>query len=347
MKNVNVSTARSAEGLIFALACAAMIVASAGGHWDGYIHAKQGHTLLAIPHLIILGGLALFGVTGALALFVLARSPSPLGPAQRRSMWLVAVGGLGVPAAALFDQAWHVIIGEDKTVWSVPHLLLLFFAGVVFLGCTLAAASRRSRVGLAWVTFSDWLVVLLAGVMFLPLFVAFAEYDQPILGWLADVRPGYAYPLAVSVAATFLLVVAASIMRKAGSITVSALGAYALYAGAGYVVSMSLDYYTIFPPFPLVVPALALDVWLYISRNTQNSYAFPLWAYLVSSALTATICYWTVVAWAVLYTHDKLPQQLSGSGEDWARWYGFALMMSVCVAVLARAVVLSLRSNET
>lgn len=336
----NSSSASTRERLLLTLAFTAMIVSSAGGHWDGWLHAKQGHTLLAIPHLIILAGFFLFGITGALALFLLKTdSGSRLKRGQCRGTWLVAIGGLGVPGAAFFDQAWHWVLGEDQTIWSLPHVLLLFFAALIFFGGALTIVSRRSHAQFAWVKSSDWPALLLLGTMLLPFFIAFAEFDQPILSWLSNVRPGHIYPVTTSLAATFLLVAIASILKRYGAVTAVALGAYLLYSGSSFVVSLTVDYYDMLPSFPIVIPALALDTCLYLSRRWVNLSFSKLSEYLILCALTATVSYWTVIAWASLYTQGKLPQQLSGSIENWAAWYGMILGMSVAVAVFTRALV--------
>lgn len=336
----NPNNISAGEYLLLTLTLTAMAVASAGGHWDGWMHAKQGHTLFAIPHLIILAGFFLFGITGALALFLLkgtSRSHSNSG--QWKGVWLVAIGGFGVPGAAFFDQAWHWVLGEDQTIWSLPHLLLLFFATLTFFGGALTVVSKRSHQRFTFVKFSDWLVLLFFGTMLLPFFVALAEYDQPILGWLANVRPGYAYPLVTSFAATFFLVTIASIFKRYGAVTVVALGTYLLYSGSGFIVSFMVDYYDMLPSFPIVVPALALDTCLYFYRRRANLSFSKLSEYMILCVLTATVSYWTVILWASLYTHNKLPQQLSGNIENWIAWYGIVLGISVALAILAKALV--------
>ena len=112
-----------------------------GGQWDSWLHAKQGHTLFAAPHLIIICSLVMFFLCGVLA-FIILKKNKGLSISERKGLWFVLVGGIIIPPALIVDEAWHKFLGIDMTAWSLPHAIMFASVALVLIGLTIF--SRRN-----------------------------------------------------------------------------------------------------------------------------------------------------------------------------------------------------------
>lgn len=291
-----------------------------GGQWDAWLHVKQGHELFAIPHLIIIAGLVFFALAGFCAFLTLLKNSKELQPTQKRGLWLAMLGGAVVFPALAFDEGWHRFIGLDQTFWSAPHAILFAALAAVLLG--LALFTHKNRV----------LPTLFFATMILLGLFSLGDFDQPHMqDVMQRLRPGFTYPLAVTGIFTFAFLLTMSVTRRIGHgyITAAALLAWGFFMGTGVLVGTIGGFMHAILPFPIVIPALVLELCLFLfdvnfllavskdpaqlSIKPKNMFAFAFF--------TATACYIAVIAWSALYTQTDTPQQLSGNLRDWIGWY--------------------------
>lgn len=115
-----------------------IVTGMAGGYMDVWWHFKGlVETFATIPHLIIyasvfLGGVATLGAVARelvrIRAFAPARIPHVTGLA------LTGTGSLLELIAGVSDNIYHNLMGFDVTIWSPPHLLVIFGGVVNALG---------------------------------------------------------------------------------------------------------------------------------------------------------------------------------------------------------------------
>jgi hypothetical protein len=139
------------------LAMVSLLTALLGMYWDIALHVGIGRDEgpLANPaHYLILAGL--YGVFSAGILAVaLPRAGQRPGPAALRlgRDWYAPVGGVLMAACGAFaligfplDDVWHRLFGQDVTLWSPTHLMLIGGAGMTLVGqAVLLTEGMRAR----------------------------------------------------------------------------------------------------------------------------------------------------------------------------------------------------------
>jgi hypothetical protein len=132
-----------------------------GLYWDIAFHIDEGRdeAVATLPHILVLGGIAAVIFAGFLHAWLPGRrKPGEVQVGGGRASFsagglvLVACSGVVLIAFAL-DDAWHELFGEDLTLWSPSHLLMVAGAGTAVVGLWLLMRdahageedSRRSR----------------------------------------------------------------------------------------------------------------------------------------------------------------------------------------------------------
>ncbi|OGO67194.1 MAG: hypothetical protein A2Z37_16825 [Chloroflexi bacterium RBG_19FT_COMBO_62_14] len=150
-----------------------------GGIWDIQWHLAIGRDSLWIPpHLLVIvafvSGVCL--VTWMIAYEThLTRSGEHLADTIRLGPIYAPLGFFGVfvgYAAALlsggFDELWHRMFGIDVTLWSPPHLAIMFSTMIVdySLLIGLSVSARRMGLKLRWDSPFFWAFVLVGAYTF-------------------------------------------------------------------------------------------------------------------------------------------------------------------------------------
>ncbi len=294
---------------------AATALVSIGSLWDTLIHITRGHWLLAPAHLVILAATVLFTVCGGAALVFMRRANAT----TRRSLKIVLAGSvLVVVSLTIFDELWHVFFGLDTTGWSPPHLLfwlgmLIELFGLVLLSRIVAGAraplSDSSR-------HHGELLFLCAAILVILLF-NFLEYDVPASADIAEERPPFTYPVAGTfLFVTGLLVVMAAIAQPF-AVTIAAAIAWLFFGMTGLMIGQFSGFSYVVFPFPIVIPALALDSWIVVMRRKKIPRLCS--EFLYASLVVGAVCYGSMIVWAAYIM--TLPHQLSGDALDWIRWF--------------------------
>jgi hypothetical protein len=293
----------------------ATVFISVGSLWDTLTHITRGHWLLAPAHLVIIAATMLFTACGGVALFFMRHTDE----ITHRSLTVVFAGSVVVVVSlTVLDELWHVFFGLDTTGWSPPHLLfwvgmLVELFGLVLLSRCLPPAS--ARLPASWRP-GGKLMMSCAAILVILLFI-FLEYDVPASAGIADERPPFTYP----VVGTFLfvtgLLVVMAAMQRIFAVTIAATSAWLFFGLTGVVIQqVSGVAYVVFP-FPLVIPALALDSWMFVIWRKP----LPLRgaAFLSAALVVGAVCYWSMIGWAAYVM--ALPHQLSGTLLDWIWWF--------------------------
>jgi hypothetical protein len=129
-----------------------------GGAWDvAYHRTYVVDTFFSPPHIMIYSGIAGMLILGVVIMAILAWSAQAQGgliPAFKRQPMLALplLANLAFLATGPFDDLWHSIFGRDKlTIWSPPHMLLLFnlmlsCASAIGLALWLRSATPRGAL---------------------------------------------------------------------------------------------------------------------------------------------------------------------------------------------------------
>lgn len=198
-----------------------------GGAWDIQWHIEIGRDSLFIPpHMLVIyafiGGVAL-----VISLIAYETALAANGQAQPHA---VRVGPLRAPAAAFgilfgysaalafggFDEWWHRTFGIDATLWSPPHLLIMFATVIVDFSLLLGITSSARRLGyhLTWKSPLTWGVVLIGAYAFES--VNFQMGEAFIIGYRNDGVGlfGLLYPLLVGIFMPLSLLMLIQVTRR-------------------------------------------------------------------------------------------------------------------------------------
>lgn len=318
--------------LFFILSTIAVVLVTIGGQWDMLLHVTTGHALFAVPHLMVLSSIVIFGIINGLAVSSLLRTKAP--SRTKRATWVMAVSTailiLGVP----LDELWHRLFGlsSDMTAWSPPHLVMIGGMFGATMGVFTLEAGRRLLSYSSHLFSKDFSRILFpAALMFIIVLFFFIDFNLPSQTERITSRPGYTYPLTLIFATTFLSVFTASLVKLPWLLTISASLAWGFYSLVGLTICLVANSFFTFPPFPLFIGALAFDAFLVLS--TYKKYEPHSIRTLSLAVLCHTVAtYIGIVIWATKFT--KLPQQLSGTSADWALWSFTIVPVSAIIATV-------------
>jgi hypothetical protein len=178
----------------------ALITAVFGMYWDISIHIDDGRDPgpLANPaHWFILIGL--MGVMAA-GVFGIALNREPIrssiripGLGDHAPVGAIVVAACGAFSLIAFplDDVWHRIFGQDVTLYSPTHLMLITGASLSTIGALALyrESLEESDEALAVPARAGWLLAPLTGAMLIGLNTFLAEFDFAVPQWRLDVQP--------------------------------------------------------------------------------------------------------------------------------------------------------------
>ena len=157
-----VSTLRLVMGLTALLGA---IVFLEGTSWDIQWHSYIGRDRTLIPpHLMMLSGVALSGISGLLTVLIeswwarrntiIAEYSSGFAQIFSGPLGAYIVGFTALTAAVAFplDAYWHTLYGIDVAIWAPFHIMFVASMGIVALGAAYtlgSAAHLAGRLGTA------------------------------------------------------------------------------------------------------------------------------------------------------------------------------------------------------
>jgi hypothetical protein len=299
---------------------------SIGSLWDTLIHITQGHWLLAPAHLVIIAATVLFTACGGAGLFYMRRADA----LTRRALTMVWAGGmLVVVSLVVIDEIWHVFFGLDTTGWSPPHLLfwlgmLIELFGLVLLSRLMQRAGSPQRA--SWWPPGE-LLLSCAAILVILLF-NLLEYDVPASMGIADERPPFTYPVVGTLLFVAGMLVVRAALQPPLAVTLAAAIAWLFFGLTGVVIEVLSGIAYVVLPFPIMIPALALDGWM--ALIWRHHIPLRRSAFLGAALAVGAVCYWSMIGWAAYVM--ALPHQLSGTPLDWLRWFVVFIPALSCLA---------------
>jgi hypothetical protein len=128
-------------------------------------------------------------------------------------------------------------------------------------------------------------------------------------------------PLPTPVLGTFLfvarLLVIMATLQQPFAVTIAAAIAWLFFGGTGVLIEQVSGVSYVVLPFPIVIPALALDAWIAVVGHRHLARRHT--GFLSAALVVGTVCYWSMIVWAASVM--ALPHQLSGTLLDWIRWF--------------------------
>lgn len=157
-----VSTLRLVLGLTALLGA---IIFLEGTSWDIQWHSYIGRDRTLIPpHILMLSGVALSGISGLLAVLfeswwtrrntIIAQYGVSFAEIFSGPLGAYIIGFTSLTAAIAFplDAYWHALYGIDVAIWAPFHVMFVASMGLVALGCAYmlsSAAHLAGRIGAA------------------------------------------------------------------------------------------------------------------------------------------------------------------------------------------------------
>lgn len=206
---------------IVVMATLAALMMPFGAYWDISAHAVSGReSFFQPPHLMIYGGILL---CMALVVLAIGRKPATIGwKAHLRSdryAFGAVIALLVQLSSAPFDELWHNMFGLDVSVWSPPHVILIFGGFAVCLYLSLLQVAQQT-------TTLSALKLLTIGGALLIVNVFLAEFEFPMPSWhISQQRPAWTFPVLMS----FFAIIAGYAARRGTTLSWSASGAIAAY----------------------------------------------------------------------------------------------------------------------
>jgi hypothetical protein len=129
-----------------------------GGVWDIQWHVAIGRDSLWIPpHLLVMVAFV-SGVTLVIGMLayettldrsgVHLKGTLRLGPIRAPlAFYGIFIGYSGALLSGGFDELWHRIFGVDVTLWSPPHLTIMFFTMVVDYSLLIGLTASATNLG--------------------------------------------------------------------------------------------------------------------------------------------------------------------------------------------------------
>jgi hypothetical protein len=295
----------------------AITIFTLGGAWDIQWHVVVGRDrALTSPHLMVLFGIALAGVTSLAAVLGNTRQARRSGAtaAQRRVLGIFStpigfvLGGLGALLAAIafpLDDYWHTLYGIDVTLWAPFHVMIISSMVLAGLGSLaviaveLRSSHRRSLA--AQVSFAAALALTFATLL---VFIVQADSREGLaqIGSYSFVL----YPILLAFALPLAVLPAVIVTKLPGAATITALVFLALrqvmfwfvpwavdvtvaYEGLAYRTTEPLHTFTPFAyPTAILGAALAIDLVYWIIRRRSSAYRWLLLGVCWLTAVGAT-----------------------------------------------------------
>ena len=308
-----------------------MLLGGAGETTDIAWHVDFGRdeSVLTPPHVLILLGIGGIALAGVLSLLLTGpRAPGSLHAAGRDlpAGGAVVLLGSGLALAAFpLDGTWHELFGEDLTLWSPTHLLLLGGPTVAMLGALVLL-----RQGMALGTprpparFGQ---IVLTGVLLFALTDLASEFAFGV----PQFRLLF-HPLVVTLAAAFALVLARWLLGRYAALQTA--GVYLVLTGATLLLPL-LDEGRTADRAPLLVIA-AVVVELVALRPWRNALGFGAAAGLaVGTVGLAAEWAWSQAWMPFPWTPSLLPEAPL-----------LAAVVGVAAGVLGARVAVAARSTE-
>jgi len=296
-----------------------------GTYWDIQHHVDLGRDTFWIPpHLMVYGGVllvflgTLFGLWNAKKL-----NNIKLSKKLTIALYIILAGVLAQFISAPIDDLWHRMFGLDVTVWSPPHMLLLFAGWTSAIGLIYFQRlyMHIAKLDLAKkLTPDEFKLEIMISILLVAIniFVAEYEYFRHMPEWFAyaHVHISWIYLFLVSTQFVFMLTLAKVLVKNKWAATRIALFYYIIR----FIITLVLsgNSWPILPPM-VIFAAICID--LVYSDDTNHLIA--------SSALFVLVFYATqTIYFSFLGITEYIPRNIVAPL--------FAMIVGILAAILAR-----------
>jgi len=201
--------------------------------WDEAWHRTYGvpvgEDFFWRPHLLMYVSFGLFALFAFGGLFIINRNPGSFRQKFRAEPLLgllVLLSGFMLVSLPM-DPIWHQLYGVDLTAWSLPHLIMLGSAGVIFL---MGAAIQISvipktgwRIGIG--LREGIAAFMIAQAMLMIMILLVVEWDGSIVaaGGMAPTfyaRPQWLFPALIVAEMTLFGLLSLRLVKRVGIATI-------------------------------------------------------------------------------------------------------------------------------
>jgi hypothetical protein len=305
--------------LPLAIQGSSLIIAVFGMYWDISLHIDNGRDPgpLANPaHYFILVGLLGVMAAGVLAMALPRREtrsslriPGLGWTAPAGGILIAACGALSLSAFPL-DDLWHRIFGQDVTLWSPTHLMLITGASLSTIGglALYREALEETPEPIAAPARAGWLLAPLAGAMLIGLNTFIAEFDFGVPQFRLDF-----HPIGLMFASGLALVSARLVIGPWGAI--ATVGFFIVIRGALTVIVGPILGHTE-PHLPLyVAEAMAVElVAVTLGRRGRSPAGSPVIFGAIAGATIGTIGLAAEWGWSHVWMVNPWPASMFPQG---------------------------------
>lgn len=175
--------------ILLYLATLAAISMPFGAYWDISLHSESGReSFFQAPHLLIYGGILICMLIIAISLGKKEKELNWKQYLQKDKAVMIALIAILLQiSSGPFDEIWHNAFGLDVSVWSPPHVVLIFGGVAVCISLSMLAVKTETIIT------DIFRALTLAGALLI-VEVFLAEFEFPMPSWhISQSRPYWVY----------------------------------------------------------------------------------------------------------------------------------------------------------
>jgi hypothetical protein len=216
-KNLFTESKNKKSNFLLYLATIAAVSMPFGAYWDVSFHAESGReSFFQAPHLLIYGGILI-------CMFIIAIG---LGKKEKGLSWMQHIKKDKAIMVALlamlfqltsgpFDEIWHNTFGLDVSIWSPPHIILIFGGVAVCIALSMITVKTENF------TTALFRSLTLAGALLI-VEVFLAEFEFPLPSWhISQSRPYWAYIVLLTLFSLIMIMIAKIRIRSKWAATIT------------------------------------------------------------------------------------------------------------------------------
>lgn len=246
-----------------------------GTYWDIRYHIDIGRDSFWIPpHLMVYSGVTIGFLGSLLALWKARKIHQPFSKKLLFAIVLIILSGFLQILGAPIDDWWHRMFGLDVTVWSPPHLLLIFAGFAISLSVIyfqklymhIAKLDIARKLNTDEIKLEIMFAIALVG---LNIVLAEFEYFRTIpLFHPSQLRAQWLYLALLVLQFSFIFTLAKILIQNRWAVTRIAV-IYFLIRLALSAILFSGGSWPIFPPM-IIISAILFDLITYRKANFKK-----------------------------------------------------------------------------
>ena len=282
----------------FLLGALALMSGGIGTYLDIAEHIDSGRdkTSITVPHLFMLAGL--LGISAAAALHGRMSGPSVEGETMFLGLRLAPGGVQALASGGLaaigfpFDTAWHLLFGQDVTLWGPTHIFMMTGASFGMVGFWMLLAQGRAHASPRPLWRGH---ALMSGALLIGIAVYQAEFDYGVPQFQLVLQP-----VLIAFGAALVFVAAVFLSGRGGALKTLAIY-FAIRGLYNFLVAVVAG--GTWPDIPLfVVEAAGVELIALVAIRRPNRFVWLSGAFVGTFGLLAE--------WG--WSQAAMPHQWSG-----------------------------------